>query len=69
MTRYEIIFRVQVWAETPRLAVEMAIGRVANEEVPPDECLQALPTARMTGAPRTDDGPGWRCLLEVAEDD
>lgn len=68
MTRYEITFHVQVWAETPSEAVEAAICHVADEETPPNEVLQVLPTGRLTGAPRTAEGPGWRCLLEVAED-
>ena len=67
MIRYEITFRVQVWAETPEAAVILAIGHVALQEAPPNEVLKVLPTARMTGAPRTEEGPGWRCLLEVEE--
>jgi hypothetical protein len=69
VTRYEITFRVQVWAETPHDAVVLGIFHVACQEAPPNEVLQVLPTARMTGAPRTPEGPGWRCLLEVEESD
>ncbi len=69
MTRYEITFRVQVWAETPSQAVEAATWIVVGQKAPPPEALDVLPTARLTGEPRIAEGPGWSCLLEVAEDD